>query len=73
MLVVKNRKIYIAAVTQGINGVLAMKHKTSVALDGETLTAMRELVRNGLFRNKSHVMEYAVRKLLEERQNGNGL
>ncbi len=42
-----------------------MKHKTSVALDEETLAAMRELVRNGLFRNKSHVMEFAVKKLLK--------
>ena len=40
-----------------------MKHKTSVALDEETLAAMHELVRTGLFRNKSHVMEYALKRL----------
>ncbi len=44
-----------------------MKLKTSVALDEETLTAMRELVRAGVFRNKSHVMEYAVKELIEAR------
>ena len=43
-----------------------MKRKTSVALEEETLATMRELVRNGLFRNKSHVMEYAVKKLISE-------
>ena len=47
-----------------------MKHKTSIALDEATLLAMRELVRSGLFRNKSHVMEFAVKKLLEG-PNGN--
>ena len=45
-----------------------MKHKTSVALDEETLARMRELIRSGLFRNKSHVMEYAVKKLLVEKE-----
>lgn len=43
-----------------------MKHKTSVALDTETILAMRELVRKGVFRNKSHVMQSAVKKLVEE-------
>ena len=41
-----------------------MKHKTSVALGEETLARMRELVRSGAFRNRSHVMEYAVGRLL---------
>jgi len=43
-----------------------MKHKTSVALDEETLISMRKLVRKGQFRNKSHVMEFAVKKLIKE-------
>lgn len=42
-----------------------MKYKTSVALDEETIFKMRELVRKGEFRNKSHVMEYAIKKLIE--------
>lgn len=45
-----------------------MKLKTSVALDEETLTQMRELVRDGSFRNKSHVMEFAVKRLIEGRE-----
>lgn len=43
-----------------------MKVKTSVALRQETLISMRELIRKGQFRNKSHVMEFAVEKLLRE-------
>ena len=49
-----------------MNRGLFMKHKTSVALEEGTLVAMKELVRNGLFRNKSHVMEYAVKRLIGE-------
>lgn len=47
-----------------------MKIKTSVALDMETLMLMGKLVRDGQFRNKSHVMEFAVRKLIDEDGNG---
>ncbi|MBS3133313.1 hypothetical protein J4470_04310 [Candidatus Woesearchaeota archaeon] len=43
-----------------------MKHKTSVALDEETIVRMRELVRSGSFRNKSHVMEFAINKFFRE-------
>ena len=45
-----------------------MKVKTSVALGQETLVSMRELIRKGQFRNKSHVMEFAVEKLIKEVQ-----
>lgn len=47
-----------------------MKHKTSVALDTETILAMRELVRKGVFRNKSHIMEFAVKKLINNSEKG---
>lgn len=47
-----------------------MKHKTSVAFDEDTLISIRELVRTGSFRNKSHVVEYAVKKLIDEEKNG---
>lgn len=43
-----------------------MKHKTSVAFDKETIEGIRGLVRTGSFRNKSHVVEFAVKKLLED-------
>ncbi len=48
-----------------------MKIKTSVALGEDTLHSMRELVRDGRFRNKSHVMEFAIKQLLREVSNGN--
>lgn len=44
-----------------------MKHKTSVALELETIMEIQSLVRTGKFRNKSHVMEYAVKKLVKEK------
>lgn len=47
-----------------------MKHKTSVTFDEETISGIRDLIRQGLFRNKSHATEYAVKKLIEERKNG---
>ena len=41
-----------------------MKYKTSVSFDMKTIEGIRELIRGGSFRNKSHVVEYAVIKLL---------
>jgi Arc/MetJ-type ribon-helix-helix transcriptional regulator len=43
-----------------------MKHKTSVAFDEKTIFGILELLRGGTFRNKSHVVEFAVQKLLKE-------
>ncbi len=43
-----------------------MRIKTSVALDLETLMLMGKLVREGQFRNKSHVMEFAIKRLIQE-------
>ena len=42
-----------------------MKFKTSVSFDEDTILGIRELLRKGHFRNKSHVVEYAVKKLIE--------
>ncbi len=47
-----------------------MKYKTSVTFDKETIFGIQALIRLGLFRNKSHVTEYAVKKLIEETKNG---
>jgi len=43
-----------------------VKHKTSVSLEEETIFEMRKAVREGLFRNKSHIMEYSIKKILKE-------
>ncbi|MBI4452885.1 type II toxin-antitoxin system ParD family antitoxin [Candidatus Woesearchaeota archaeon] len=46
-----------------------MKQKISITLDEETVVEIQNQLRSGRFRNKSHVVEYAVLKLLEE-ENG---
>lgn len=43
-----------------------MKQKLSITLDEETVFGIQAHLRTGKFRNKSHVVEYAVMKLLEE-------
>ena len=40
-----------------------MKHVVSVSLDEETIVKIREILRKSTFRNKSHVVEEAIRKL----------
>lgn len=42
-----------------------MKHKLSVTLDEKLVLGILKTLSTGKFRNKSHVVEYAVRKLLE--------
>ena len=43
-----------------------MKIQTSITVDQEILLKLKEKIRDGSFRNKSHLFEFAVRKLLEE-------
>jgi len=43
-----------------------MKFKTSVTFDQKTIEDIRELIRTSdLFRNKSHVVEEAIKKFWE--------
>jgi len=42
-----------------------MKHIVSVSLDEETVFKIREILRKGSFRNKSHVVEEAVKKMFD--------
>ena len=39
-----------------------MKHVVSVSLDEKTIIKIREILRNSSFRNKSHIVEEAVKK-----------
>lgn len=41
-----------------------MKEKICISMDSETLLKIKEKVREGTFRNKSHAIEFAVTKLL---------
>jgi Arc/MetJ-type ribon-helix-helix transcriptional regulator len=44
-----------------------MKNKLSITLDDETVFAIQNAISSGRFRNKSHVVEFAVRRLIEEK------
>ena len=43
-----------------------MKDKLSITIDRETHLKIREKMRDGLFRNKSHLVEYAVNRFLDD-------
>ncbi|MDP2749919.1 MAG: hypothetical protein Q8O89_03755 [Nanoarchaeota archaeon] len=43
-----------------------MKHKMSITMDEETVLAVMGKLKSGRFRNKSHVIEYAVKKLMDD-------
>lgn len=49
-----------------------MKHKLSVTMDEELVLGIFKALSSGKFRNKSHVVEYAVRKLLEDSSSATG-
>ena len=42
-----------------------MKYKLSVSLDEKLLQDLDRILANGKYRNKSHAVEFAVKKLLE--------
>ena len=42
-----------------------MKAKISITIDEEKVSKIDEILKQGLFRNKSHVLEYALIKFLE--------
>ncbi len=43
-----------------------MKLKLSVSMDPELVNKAEEKVKEGTFRNKSHIIEFALKHLLEE-------
>ena len=43
-----------------------MKQVFSVSIDEEVVQKIRDRAREGSFRNKSHLVEHALRKFLEE-------
>jgi Arc/MetJ-type ribon-helix-helix transcriptional regulator len=49
-----------------------MKSKISVTLDKEILELIENMIndKKGMFRNRSHVVEYSIKKLLHENSNG---
>jgi Arc/MetJ-type ribon-helix-helix transcriptional regulator len=43
-----------------------MKQKISITIDEEKIKEIETLLEEGLFRNKSHVLEYSLNKFLKE-------
>jgi len=45
-----------------------MKKKISISIDENSIEKIEDLVETGNFRNKSHVIEFALNKFIEERK-----
>ena len=43
-----------------------MKQKINVTIDEEKLKLVEKLLESGKYRNKSHILEYSLTKLLNE-------
>jgi Arc/MetJ-type ribon-helix-helix transcriptional regulator len=46
-----------------------MKHKISISVEESTIVKIRDGMRRGLFRNKSHAFEYAINEVLKQDDN----
>lgn len=46
-----------------------MKQKISISVEEETIKLLEEIIKDGRFRNKSHLVEYSVNKLLKGEKN----
>ena len=47
----------------------AMKYKISITIDEDKIKQLEKFVKEGKFRNKSHIIEYSLNKLLGEMKN----
>ena len=43
-----------------------MKQKLSITIDEEKIKKIESLLEEGLFRSKSHILEYSLNKFLKE-------
>lgn len=43
-----------------------MKQKISITIDEEKVKKIEKILEEGIFRNKSHILEYSLNKLLRE-------
>ena len=46
-----------------------MKQKLSVTIDKEKVEIIENLLKEGKFRNRSHILEYSLNKFLKEVKN----
>jgi Arc/MetJ-type ribon-helix-helix transcriptional regulator len=49
-----------------------MKQKLSITIDEEKVKSIEMILEEGIFRNRSHVLEYALNKFLKEAKDNNG-
>ena len=43
-----------------------MKQKISISIEQEKIKVLEKLLKQGLFRNKSHIIEYSLDRFLEK-------
>ena len=46
-----------------------MKQKLSITVDEKTIKLIEEIIKKGAFRNKSHVVEFSLNKILKGKKN----
>lgn len=46
-----------------------MKKKVSISIEESTIEKLEEYISGGSFRNKSHLVEFAVNKFIKENKN----
>jgi len=44
------------------------KQKLSITIEEDSVKVIEEMLKEGLFRNKSHILEYSLNKFLKETQ-----
>jgi len=49
-----------------------MKQKLSITIDEEKIKIIESMLDEGLFRNKSHILEYSLNKFLQEKSKEHG-
>lgn len=47
-----------------------MKQKLSVTIDKEKVILIERILKKGFFRNKSHILEFALTKFIDEDKGG---
>ena len=50
-----------------------MKQKLSITIDADKVKLIDEMLKQGRFRNKSHLLEYSLDRLLKEEKNGKSI
>ena len=50
-----------------------MKQKISISIEEEKIKLLEKLLKQGLFRNKSHIIEYSLDRFLEKQKSFNNL